>query len=152
MPVSRESTACCLFNRLFLFFTMRWIFVVILIAIISCSSPSPQEKLQETLTGNWLIIAPDHHLNSGHQEVVYSKVQDSIVVLSGLKLITLSDNGTFLQVDSIGKHGKWGISPDNWIHIERGGPGFENFSVRFTGYDGGTLKLTEFVNVEDEQL
>ncbi len=79
-------------------------------------------------------------------------MQDSIVGLTGLKLVTLSDNGSFQQIDSIKSKGKWGITIDNIVFIEDGGKGFEHFSASFTGYKKGVLQLTEFVDVKGEKI
>jgi hypothetical protein len=110
------------------------------------------EKKHHDLQGNWLIVSPDHRLKNGRQEVIYSKIQDSIVGLTSLKLISLSDKGIFRQMDSMGKTGKWGMSADDVVFIENGGQGFDNFNAKFTSYEDDLLELTEFVEAQGEKI
>ena len=84
--------------------------------------------------------------------MLYSKMQDSIVGLTGLKLITLSDKGVFRQADSIATKGKWGLANDSTMFIQRGGRGFENFTAHFNGYKKGILQLTEWVDAGGEKI
>jgi hypothetical protein len=125
---------------------------MILLFGLSCKTLTETERLHQKLTGNWLIISPDHKLKEGSQHIVDSHIQDSIVGLMGLKLITLWDDETFQQVDSTGKKGRWGITADNIVFIEKGGQGFNNFTARFTNYANDMLQLTEFVEAEDEKI
>jgi hypothetical protein len=131
---------------------MRWTAFIIILFVISCKSVSETEKLHKTLAGNWLIISPDHKLKDGWQKRLYSKIQDSIVELKGLKLVHLFDNGVFQLIDSPGKKGRWGITADNVVFIEKGGKGFDKFNANFDGYKSGMLHLTEFVEVENEKI
>lgn len=130
---------------------MRWL-LFILILFCSCKSLSETEKFHQTLVGDWLIVYPDHKLNNSSQRAVYGKIQDSIVGLKGLKLITLSDKGVFQQTDDISTKGKWGITADNVAFIQNGGEGFENFSAKFTGFQKGVLQLTEVMTVKGEKV
>jgi len=131
---------------------MRWSPVLIVLFVISCKSLSETEKLHKTLSGNWLVIAPDHRLKNNLQKVVYSHIQDSIVGSKSLKLISLSNDGTFRQLDETEKKGRWGTTLDNRVFIEKGGAGFDNFSAGFKGYEGETLLLTEFIEADGEQI
>jgi hypothetical protein len=119
---------------------------------ISCKQLTETEKLQKTLIGNWLVIAPDHHLKSGEQKWVYSQKQDSIVQTKSLKLISLSKHGIFRQVDSKDKKGRWGTTEDNRVFIEKGGTGFQDFNADFKDYKNGLLLLSEFIEVDDEKI
>ncbi|MBL7745338.1 MAG: hypothetical protein JNN00_17830 [Chitinophagaceae bacterium] len=131
-------------RQLFLFLT--------LLSLFSCTSLSEMEKLHKDLSGEWLILYPDHDLENDHQRVLYSKMQDSIVGLTGLKLITLAGDGSFTQVDSLHTKGKWGLTAEKVVFIEKGGKGFENFSAKFTAYEKGILKMTEYVPAEGEKI
>jgi len=131
---------------------MRWSIIIILFVGFSCKPLSETEKLHQTLTGKWLIVAPDHKLKDSWQKMVYSRIQDSIVELKGLKLVRLSDNGIFQQIDSSEKKGRWGITADNVVFIEKGGKGFEYFSANFTNYKSNLLQLTEIVEAGGEKI
>jgi hypothetical protein len=139
-------------QQAFLYLHMRWSLIIILFFSFSCKSLSEAEKLHQTLTGKWLIVAPDHKLKDAWQRTIYSRIQDSIVELKGLKLVHLFDNGTFQLIDSTEKKGRWGITADNVVFIEKGGKGFDNFSANYTGFKSGVLELTEFVEAEGEKI
>jgi hypothetical protein len=126
--------------------------IVILLFVLSCSSLSETEKRRQTISGNWLIISPDHNLQDAGQYRAYSHIQDSIVGLMGLKMIKLSDDGTFQQLDSAGKTGRWGMTPNNIIFVEQGGRGFEDFSAGFADYKNGLMHLTQFVEADGERI
>ncbi|TMI69064.1 MAG: hypothetical protein E6H09_20825 [Bacteroidetes bacterium] len=132
---------------------MRWtLIIVIVVFFISCKQMTSDEKKHHDLQGNWLIVSPDHKLKNGRQEIIYSKIQDSIIGLTSLKLISLLDKGVFRQMDSVEKTGKWGMSADDVVFIEDGGQGFDNFNAKFTSYEDGLLELTEFVEAEGERI
>jgi hypothetical protein len=131
---------------------MRWIILLISLSLFSCNSPSEQEKLHRQLSGNWLIVYPDHNLKNQRQRELYGKLQDSIVSLKGLKLISLSEDGAFRQMDSLNQEGKWTLSPGNTIMVDKGGKGFENYSAEVKGYKGETLLLSEIVHANGENL
>ena len=139
-------------QQAFLYLHMRRSFIIIILFIHSCKSLSETEKLHQTLTGKWLVVSPDHKLENDRQKLIYSRIQDSIVSLMGLKLVRLSDNGVFRQMDSLENKGKWGMTADNVVFVEGGGKGFENFSARYTKYKDGLLELTEFVQAEGEKI
>jgi hypothetical protein len=125
---------------------------VLLVFFFSCKSLSDAEKFRHTLTGEWLVLYPDHKLNNRDEKAIYGKMQDSIVGLKGLKLVTFSDNGIFQQADEPDIKGKWGITGDNVAFVQNGGKGFENFSAKFTGYEKGTLQMTEVMNEKNEKI
>lgn len=131
---------------------MRYLFFILLLFFFSCKSLTDTEKFHQTLTGDWLVLYPDHKLNKGNQRAAYAKIQDSIIGLKGLKLVTLSDNGVFQQTDAPGIKGKWGITTDNTAFIQNGGKGFENFSAKFNDYAKAELQLTEVLNVKGEKI
>ncbi|MBL7740621.1 MAG: hypothetical protein JNK14_15495 [Chitinophagaceae bacterium] len=130
----------------------RLVTCFLLFSLFSCKTLTEMEKLHRDLSGKWLVLYPDHDLKNDYQKVVYSKIQDSIVGLSGLKLVTLADDGSFMQLDSLHARGKWGITGEKIVFVENGGKGFENFSAAFTGYEKGVLKLTEYVRAEGEKI
>jgi hypothetical protein len=131
---------------------MRRLPFLLIIFISSCKSPSEVEKIQQTLVGKWLIIAPDPVLKNSSQRQVYKHIQDSLVDLRALKMIMFSDDGGFQQMDSLEMKGRWNVSTEKVIHIERGGAGFENYSVKFTDYKEGRLQLTGFIQAEGESI
>lgn len=131
---------------------MRQLSLLVLLVVLSCKSPSETEKIHQVVSGKWLILYPDHQLENSRQRTIYGKIQDSIVGLTGLKLVTLSDDGRFSQADSLGVTGRWGVTGDNVVFIENGGKGFDNFSGRFTGYEKNLLRLTEYVNAGGERI
>jgi hypothetical protein len=140
-------------QQAFLYLYMRCILIIAVVPFFaSCKSITEAEKKHHDLQGNWLIVSPDHKLKNGRQKIIYSKIQDSIIALTSLKLISLSDRGVFRQMDSVGKAGKWGMSADDVVFIENGGQGFDNFNAKFTSYEGDLLELTEFVEAEDEKI
>ena len=110
------------------------------------------DVLHNQLTGKWIVLYPDHQLHSKQQRTIYIRIQDSIVAQSALKLVELTNDGKFRQVDSIGYKGRWGIGPDSVIFIQEGGKGFDNFKADFTKFNDGTLLLTEYVKAEGETI
>src|SRR5829696_4776692 len=75
-------TACMRLVRLFSAFCF--------LLFVSCNGDSNKNPA-EAMTGNWLILYPDHHLKTRSERDVYGKYQDSIVNLFGLKLISLTE-------------------------------------------------------------
>lgn len=122
-----------------------------LLFFVSCQSLTEEQRLHKSLAGQWLILYPDEQLKDG-QEVIYGKIQDSIVALTGLKLVILSEDGVFRQLDSINKKGRWGMSPDHVVFIENGGREFDNFTAKFKNYHNGILELSGSVEAEDEKI
>ena len=119
---------------------------------LSCQSSSPQKKIYESIAGDWLIVYPDHQLKGRLQRELYAGMQDSIVALTGLKLIRMSMDGRFLQLDSFSRQGEWKLSLDNNIYIRHGGRGFDNFRAEFASYKNGTLRLVEQVKAGPESI
>src|SRR5690242_17089128 len=111
--------------------------------IISCHSPTEQEKLHTTIAGNWLLVYPDHRLKNARQEEIYNRVmQDSVLNEKGLKLVQFFDDGSFQQLDKPGEKGKWAVSADKQVYVANGGTGFEDFKTEYTKYEDQTLQLT----------
>jgi len=131
---------------------MRWTLTIIILIIHSCKPLSEAEKLHQTLTGKWLLVYPDHKLRNDRQELIYGRIQDSIVSLKGLKLLRLSDNGVFQQLDSPDKKGRWGMTAGKIVFVEDGGKGFDNFSAYYSGYNDGMMELTEFIETGGEKI
>ncbi len=104
----------------------------------------------DAVTGNWLIVYPDHAMLNEKQRKLYGKVQDSIVNLFGLKLISFNDTGKFIQMDSLySKHGKWKLMPDNSIAVGMSGRGFDKFKADFANFKTGRLQIIESVESDD---
>jgi hypothetical protein len=140
-------------QQAFLYLRMRYALLISVAFIyVSFKTFTDFEKKHQRLEGNWLVVAPDHNLKNDRQEIIYSEIQDSIIELTALKLITFSENGVFRQIDSFDSHGKWGVSSDNVLFIENGGQGFNNFNGRIKSNENGLLELTELVNAEDEKI
>lgn len=114
--------------------------------ILSCHSKTGLEKEQPfTVTGNWLILYPDHQLRNEKERRIYSEYQDSIVQLFGLKLVQFHPDESFSELDSVHKKGKWTLSKDSTLEVRDGGKGFNRFIAKFESLADDTLQLTEFV-------
>lgn len=131
---------------------MNRLFLVLIVFIVSCKSKTEREKLLDTLSGNWLIIAPEKVVNSEKQRTIYRRLEDSLVGLRSLKLISLSDDGSFQQMDSVDSKGKWSVSEDKVLTIKDGGAGFEDYTIRYTDFNKGSLKLTGFIQAQGESI
>jgi hypothetical protein len=108
------------------------------------TNPSTPTK-PDTLTGNWLIISPDHRLKNDFQKTTYGRMQDSIVGLKGLKLVRFNASDEFQQVDSsFGISGNWKLV-DNQIIIQRGGKGFEPMKASILDFVKDTLRMVETI-------
>jgi hypothetical protein len=129
---------------------MRWFLLFILLIEVGCKPGS--NNIHAKLSGNWFIVYPDEDLKNKQQEKIYAAIQDSLVTLKGVKLITLEQNGTFIQWDSTLFTGKWGTVDEKQVVVSGAGTGFENFKAEFSGIEGDLLKLTEYLNVEGEQI
>ena len=117
------------------------------------SCGTSEKDLEKSLTGNWLILYPDHQLTSAHQREVYAKYQDSILALYGLKLITLDANGAFKELDSLeNPPGKWMITQDSLLKIREGGKGFNPFNTALTSFQDSALLLTQYLPLQDEKI
>jgi hypothetical protein len=127
------------------------IVALLLLCIVSCSPASQQDKLKKDLTGDWLVLYADHKLTNDEQRALYGKMQDSIIAMRGLKLVQFFGDGSFLQLDSLGKKGRWTIA-DNNIYIIEGGKGFNNFKTEFFDYKDDILRTVEYVNKEGNSI
>jgi hypothetical protein len=118
-----------------------------------CRSDKKEMTVQDAVTGNWLIVYPDHVMLNEKQRKLYGKVQDSIVNLFGLKLISFNNAGEFVQMDSLyGKHGKWKLMPDNSIAVGMSGRGFDKFKADFAKFKNGTLQIIESIEYDNESF
>jgi hypothetical protein len=125
---------------------MRIFFLFIALLAFSCKQEtSKQKKIYDSITGNWLIVYPDHVLIDGPGRELYTGMQDSIVGLTALKLVSFTEDGIFKQLDSTNKIGQWKLSMDNDLFVYGGGKGFENFRAAFASYGDGTMKIIENV-------
>lgn len=130
---------------------MRYYIISSLIILFAgCKSDKKEMTVQDAVTGNWLIVYPDHAMLNEKQRELYGKVQDSIVNLFGLKLISFNGTGEFVQMDSLyGKHGKWKLMPDNSIAVGMSGRGFDKFKADFASFKNGKLQIIESVESDD---
>jgi hypothetical protein len=126
---------------------MRCLILLLLVLwFTGCKSAKKEVTVQDVVTGNWLIVYPDHAMLNEKQRKLYGKVQDSIVNLFGLKLISFTGKGEFVQMDSLyGGRGKWKLMPDNSIAIGLAGRGFDKFKADFATYKNGVLEMIESV-------
>ena len=109
--------------------------------------------VNESLTGNWLILYPEHRLKTYREREIYGKHQDSLITLYGLKLITLESDGNFSEIDSTGTGGaKWTYGDDSLLKIREGGRGFNPFNASFTSLENDTLRLTQYVPLGGEKI
>jgi hypothetical protein len=133
---------------------MRYFFLLFSVILFSdCKSDKKEITVQDIVTGNWLIVYPDHAMLNEKQRKLYGKMQDSIVNLFGLKLISFNDTGEFVQMDSLyGKHGKWKLMPDNSIAVGMSGRGFNKFKGDFAKFKNGTLQLIESNEFDKESF
>jgi hypothetical protein len=124
----------------------------LVIFFLSCQSRQRKETLQNGLTGNWLVVYPDHQLRNETQEKIYAAIQDSVVGLKGLKLISFFPDGHFTQTDSLSLKGKWGVVEDTILYIRSGGEGFENFNAALLSLDEEKMELAETLQQGGERL
>lgn len=107
---------------------------------------SERQKALQDIEGNWLIVFPDHSgLTTQPQREAYGKVQDSIVSLTGLKLISFEKDGLFRQMDSVYSKGRWELTDDMKIRIHEGGEGFAPFEAGLISYKDSVLKIEEVI-------
>lgn len=131
---------------------MRFLTILFILLIVSCSSLSEQDKLRNKVTGNWLVMNLDQYPENKRQKKVYEKVQDSIETQNELKLVSFFEDGIFQQMDSLNKKGKWTITPYNEVYIMDGGKGFENFKTKLFDSRDGLLQLDEKMYIEGESI
>lgn len=134
---------------------MKYIWLPLLITLSACKQKKEEDKnLYQTVTGNWFVVYAGDELLNDRQREIYGQIQDSLTDLKCLKLITFTENGSFIQLDSSQHKGNWGTKDHEYLVINDGGNGFENFRGVFAGYsnDDSTLKLTETVKARGENL
>lgn len=127
------------------------IVALLLLCLVSCNSSSRQQQLKKDLTGDWLVLYADHKLTNKEQRLLYGKMQDSIISARGLKLVQFFSDGSFQQLDSMGKKGKWSVT-DKEIFIIQGGEGFHEFETEFFDYKDNELRTIEYVKKDDETI
>ena len=133
---------------------MNKLFVLVGLVLVSCVNISDRGfDFQKEIQGDWLILYPQHILKTPAQRKIYGTVQDSIVNLLGLKLISFTGNGEFIQTDSLfGKHGGWKITDTSKLDIKRAGKGLENFKGTIVGLVNDTILIEEMVQINNEHI
>lgn len=132
--------------------TMRYFILFIFICLAGCS-PRKKKGIRDEITGNWFIVYPDEKLNRQEERMAYGLAQDSLVNLKGVKLVTFKDNGTFIQWDSTGQSGKWGVSEeDRKVVVKDGGRGFVNFKTTYISKEEGEMILSEKLMLDGEEV
>jgi uncharacterized protein YfkK (UPF0435 family) len=126
--------------------------MLMVLLTFSCKPEKKENKISDSISGNWIIIYPEHQLKNEKQKKLYASIQDSIISLYGLKLISFKNNGHFRQMDSLTNNGKWEIENTSVIIVANGGRGFDKFKTTFTAFNKGVLQLTEYVNWKNEKL
>ncbi len=134
-------------------YSFRLLALIVLHSFVSCSSVKTEEAdLPTKLTGHWLIIYPDHKLDTRTEREIYGKYQDSLVKLFGLKLVSFHADGSFTEMDSIESKGQWSISEDSTFEVRNGGMGFNRFISKFEGFEKDTLQLMEYIPLEKRPI
>ncbi len=126
---------------------------MLLILLAACKQEG-KKKLHQVVEGNWFVVYPDDNLLTEKQDDIYAVIQDSITDLKCLKLISFKAGGEFIQIDSASTKGKWGTKDNEFVMVNDGGNGFENFKAQFSSYseEDSVLKITETVRVKGENL
>lgn len=132
---------------------IRIFFVFTLLCIAaSCKFSKSKPNMEEALTGNWIMLYPDHQRNDPFLTKVYARSQDSIVTLMGLKLISFKEKEVFQLMDSLYRHaGKWNVSM-NELQVTGGGRGWDLFNGRLIGFHNDTLQLVEYIPLEGDSI
>lgn len=130
-----------------------WSIVVLFFSSCTFWQTREQDPVK-AITGNWLILYPEHELTTVDQRKAYSKAQDSIVSLFGLKTISFLEGGAFFQSDSIFKPaGNWHFNPENKnLFIRNAGKGLEFFKGAFSGIRRDTMQLIETIILDGEEI
>lgn len=136
------------------FCSMRNILLLILILFTACKQQEGKKKLHQVVEGNWFVVYPDDNLLTEKQNKIYAEIQDSVTDLKCLKLISFKEGGVFTQLDSVSNKGKWGTKDNEYVIINDGGNGFEDFKAQFSSYseEDSILKITETVRAKGENL
>lgn len=130
---------------------MQRLILLLLIGLVSCSSPIKKKNTEEILPGDWLVLYADHKLTNRKQREIYGRYQDSILNGKGLKLLSLIKDKSFQQLDELELRGKWAVE-NNQLLINNGGAGFEHFKTDLTDFKNDTLQITEHVQLEGESI
>lgn len=135
------------------FCKMKYLFITLL-AITACKqkTKTAANALQEKVKGNWFVLYPDDGLLTKEQEKIYAAIQDSLVDIKCQKLISLTADGNFVQLDTMDAQGSWATKGNEWLYINNGGEGFMDFKTTFAGMEGDRLTLMETVKVQDQSL
>ena len=129
--------------------------VIIILFLSSCTFWQTREQDPvKAIAGNWLILYPEHELTTADQRKAYTKAQDSIVSLLGLKTISFLEGGTFFQSDSIFKPaGNWHFNPENKnLFIRNAGKGLDFFKGTFSGIRRDTMQVVETIVIDGEEI
>jgi hypothetical protein len=133
--------------------TIQYVLPVLLCAMLGSCTSINKKKPAEAIIGNWLIIFPDHQLKTAREREVYGRYQDSVVSLFSLKLITLSPDGTFTEIDSMqSQRGRLTFTNDSLLRIQEGGKGFNPFTAAFKSFENDTLQLVQYLPLEGEKI
>ncbi|MGZ5287034.1 MAG: hypothetical protein ACXWB9_07615, partial [Flavisolibacter sp.] len=134
-------------------YPLRIPFCFLFIMIFSCRSVKNEEPdLPSSLIGNWLIIYPDHKLDTRSEREIYGRHQDSLIKLFGLKLVSFHADGSFSEMDSMKHKGKWTVSEDSTFEIRNGGMGFSHFISKYEDFEKDTLQLLEYIPLEKRPI
>lgn len=135
-----------------LYLRMRIIFCALLFLAGSCRLISEQEKSSKDITGNWLVLYADHQLKNKKQREIYARIQDSVILQRGLKLVRFEGSERFRQLDEPGTNGKWTVSAEGKLYLVNGGEGFNTLEAAVTGFENNELRLTEYIAAEGEAI
>lgn len=128
---------------------MRYFLLFIIVAQFSCQS---EKSIHSKIEGDYFIVYPDEDLKNERQRKIYAAIQDSIVTLKGVKLISFMEDGTFIQWDSTMLTGQWAIMDETMVVVNKAGKGFDNFKATIAGIEKDLLKLTEVINADGERI
>ena len=122
-------------------------------AVIFSSCGDTKADYQSELVGTWLVLYPDHQLRTKSERDVYTKYQDSLVNLYGLKLISLTEDGKFTELDSLFKRtGKWTVANENELALREGGKGFDPLATTIQNLENDTLQLVHHLSLDNEKI
>ena len=133
---------------------MNKLLLLVGFVFVSCMNISDRGlDFHKEIQADWLILYPQHILKNPVQGKIYGIAQDSIVNLLGLKLVSFSNNGEFIQTDSLfGKHGAWKIADTGRLEISKAGKGLENFRGTIVGLVNDTILIEEMVRINNESI
>jgi hypothetical protein len=127
-----------------------------LLLLVSCGSISKKDKTSSdpaaVLPGDWLVLYAEHKLKGPDQRDIYGRKQDSIIEAKGLKLISFSNDHSFIQMDYPDTRGNWKLTDAKEIEVKGAGNGFDNFKTEFLGFARDTLQIVEYAEMEGEKV